>query len=72
MEQDRLPPCHQGVNGPLANSAIKQVKVIIMDVKFRGSTEFHRVMEGDYIKFNISWSIRSLIMDRNIHSTGEC
>lgn len=33
------------VSRPSVNSAIKQVNVIIIDIKFRGSTECHRVME---------------------------
>lgn len=45
MEQDRWSPGHQRVNRPSVNSAIKQVNVIIMGLKFRGSAECHRVME---------------------------
>lgn len=45
---DRVPVIR--VNRPSVNSAIKQVNVIIIGIKFRGSTECHRVMEKrDYI-----------------------
>lgn len=44
----RQRPC-QRVNRPLMNPAIKQVNVIIIGIRFRGSIEFQRVMEeGNY------------------------
>lgn len=54
MEQARQSSCHQRVNRLSVNSAIKQVaikqvNVIIMGTRVRGSTDCDRVMEkGDY------------------------
>lgn len=49
MEQN-----HRRVTRLSVNSASKQVNVIIMGIKFRGSTEGHRVAEKEIIKSNIS------------------